>query len=170
MTLRSGYASLVTEPAPLDDIDQRILDRLRENARESAAAIGRHVNLTAGAVRRRIARLERCGVIDRYTIAINHDKLGSSIEAYVELSFTGDANVDAHVHTILKNAMKRPEVREAMMITGETDALVGIRVRDVPHLRQVVMDLRTSGQVTGCNTRVILRRWWHGAASELDGG
>jgi Lrp/AsnC family transcriptional regulator, leucine-responsive regulatory protein len=65
--------------------------------------------------------------------------------------------------------MQRPEVREAMTITGETDALVRIRVSDLPHLRQVVMGLRTSRQVIACQTRVILGRWWHGSARP-DGG
>jgi len=155
----------VTAAEPLDDIDRRILDRLRQNAREPASSIAKRVNLTASAVRRRIARLARSGVIDRYTVSIKHDELGASIEAFVELSFAGDADV----HTILKDVIQRPEVREAMTITGETDALVRIRVRDLPHLRQVVMDLRTSGQVIACQTRVILGRWWHGAARPDDG-
>jgi DNA-binding Lrp family transcriptional regulator len=155
----------VTAAEPLDDIDRRILDCLRQNAREPAASIAKRVNLTASAVRRRIARLERSGVIDRYTVSIKHDELGASIEAFVELSFAGDADV----HTILKDVIQRPEVREAMTITGETDALVRIRVRDLPHLRHVVMDLRTSGQVIACQTRVILGRWWHGSARLDDG-
>ena len=155
----------MTAAEPLDDIDRRILDRLRQNAREPASSIAKRVNLTASAVRRRIARLERSGVIDRYTVSIKHDELGASIEAFVELSFAGDADV----HTILKDVIQRPEVREAMTITGETDALVRIRVRDLPHLRQVVMDLRTSGQVIACQTRVILGRWWHGSARPDDG-
>jgi Lrp/AsnC family leucine-responsive transcriptional regulator len=155
----------VTAPEPLDDIDRRILDHLLRNAREPASSIAKDVNLTASAVRRRIARLERGGVIDRYTVSIKHDELGASIEAFVELSFAGDANV----HTILKHLMQRPEVREAMTITGPTDALVRIRVRDLPHLREVVMDLRTSGQVIACQTRVILGRYWHGSARRDEG-
>ncbi len=148
----------MTEPAPLDDIDLQIMERLRYNARESAAAIGRHVGLTAGAIRRRIARLESRGVIGRYTIEIQHDKVGASVEAYVELSFTGDADV----HAILEQATQRPEVRETMTIAGETDALVRLRVRDLAHLREAVMALRTGGQVTGSKTKVVLGRWWHG--------
>ena len=104
-------------------------------------------------------------MIDRYTVSIKHDELGASIEAFVELSFAGDVDV----HAILEQVMQRPEVREAMTITGETDALVRIRVRDLPHLRKIVMDLRTSGQVIACQTRVILGRWWHGSARLDDG-
>lgn len=149
---------MTTDPTAPDPIDDVILERLRQNARESAAAIARDVNLTAGAVRRRIARLEQRGVISRYTIGIEHDKVGASVEAYVELSFAGNADV----YENLKQAMSHREVREAMIITGDTDALVRVRVRDLTHLREVVMALRTSGKVTACTTRVILGRYWQG--------
>jgi Lrp/AsnC family transcriptional regulator, leucine-responsive regulatory protein len=143
----------------LDEVDSAILDLLRQNARLPAATIAGRVNLTAGAVRRRIARLESRGVIDRYTVAVNHDKIGASIEAYIELSFAGGADV----HSILRSAMRREEVREAMTIAGDVDALVRVRVRDLAELREAVVYLRTVGPVTGSRTRIVLGRWWHGA-------
>lgn len=154
----------MTEPETLDDIDRQILDRLRRNAREPASKIASHVGLTASAVRRRIARLETSGVIDGYTVAINHDRIGASTEAYVELTFAGDADV----HEILRDAIRRPEVREAMTIAGDPDALVRLRVKDLADLRRAVMELRTSGQVTGSKTRIVLGRWWHGSAHTDD--
>lgn len=48
----------------------------------------------------------------------------------------------------------------------EADALVRVRVRDLPHLREVVMALRTNGPVTASRTRVILGRWWHGSTTQ----
>jgi DNA-binding Lrp family transcriptional regulator len=156
----------VSGPEPLDDIDLAILERLRRNAREPAAAIAKHVNLTAGAVGRRITRLEKRGVISGYTIAINHDMIGSTIEAYIELTFVGNADV----HAILADAIERPEVREAMTIDGDTDALLRVRVRNMKELRQAIMDLRTSGPVTGSKTRIVLGRWWHGSAARRPQG
>jgi Lrp/AsnC family leucine-responsive transcriptional regulator len=157
------YARRIGQPEPLDEIDRSILDRLRVNARERSEAIGKHVNLTASAVRRRIARLEQRRVISGYTVAIDHDRLGSSsIEAYIELSFVGNADV----HAILQDAIGRPEVREAMTIAGDTDALLRVRVGDLAQLRQVITELRTSGPVTGSKTRIVLGRWWHGSVPQ----
>lgn len=153
------------EPQTLDDSDREILECLRANARESSAAIAQRVSLSPPAVRRRITRLEEIGVISGYTVAINHDLIGSSIEAYIELSFAGDANV----HAVLANAMERTEVREAMTMAGEPDALLRVRVNNLAHLRQIVMDLRTSGPVNGSRTMIVLGRWWHGSA-RLRGG
>ncbi len=152
----------MSQPEPVDDIDRRILDCLRTNARASAADIASRVNLTDSAVRRRIASLEKSGVITGYTVAINHDLVGGSVEAYIELSFAGNADV----HAILAEAMRRPQVREAMTIAGDLDALLRVRVRNLAELREIVMALRTSGPVTGSRTRIVLGRWWHGSIKE----
>jgi Lrp/AsnC family leucine-responsive transcriptional regulator len=154
----------VTEFDPPDDVDQEILALLRRNARLSAAEIARRVNLTDSAVRRRISNLEKSGTIAGYTISIDADKVGPTVEAYIELVFAGNTNV----HSFLGDAIRRPEVREAMTITGESDALLRVRVKALPELRHLVMDLRTSGPIMGTNTRVVMGRWWHGAAGTDD--
>lgn len=145
----------------LDAIDRHIVDVLRENGRESSAAIAKLVNLSPAAVRRRIARLEESGVITGYAAMINQDLVGTGIEAYVELSFAGDADL----HAILEQAITRREVHEAMMIAGTSDALVRLRVGSLAELRGVVMDLRTSG-ATSSKTHIVIGRWRHGAAPQ----
>jgi len=117
------------------------------------------IQLTAGAVRRRIARLQKSGVILGYHVALDHEKLPTSVEAFIELSFAGNADLEA----TLEVAMGLHEVREAMMLAGETDALLRVRAKDIERLREVVLALRRSGQVTGSVTRIVLERWWHGS-------
>lgn len=146
-------------PEQLDSIDRAILDLLRDNARQTSTAIAKHVNLTPGAVRRRIARLEEIEVIDHYTVVLDHDKVGPSIEAYVELTFEGGADV----HRLLLEAVKRREIREASTIAGDPDAVVRVRVDNLDHLRETVTGLREMGQVTGSKTLVALGRLRHRA-------
>ena len=147
---------------PPDPIDQEILRLLREDARQPAAAIAKEVTLSPAAVRRRIDRLVKAGVIQKYTVVVDHDKVGPSVEAYVELTF--DSNAD--VHAFLVEAVKRPEVREASAITGDPDAMLRLRVRDVDHLRDVVIELRQSGPVTASKTLVALGRLRHVAGRD----
>lgn len=142
---------------PLDDIDREILDLLRDNARQSATAIAANVGLTPGAIRRRISNLEQEGVIVHYTVVLDHDKVGPSVEAYVELSFSGSADVQA----ILEGAISLPEVREASTLAGDPDALVRLRVDDADHLRDTVIKLRQMKHVTGSKTLFALGRMRH---------
>jgi DNA-binding Lrp family transcriptional regulator len=150
----NAYRRPVPERGALDDIDEQILDLLRRDARRTVKDIADRVSLSPAPVRRRIERLERDGVIAGYTLVLNHSKVGLSIEAFTELRFEGNTNVEE----ILDAATRLPEVREAFTTTGDTDALVHLRVRDVAHLQEVVNKLRRSGKVTGTKTLIVLER------------
>src|SRR3954465_5451406 len=65
---------------PLDDIDHKILVLMRENSRRTLADIGGQVSLSVAAVKRRVQRLERDGVIRGYTARIDSSLLGDAIE------------------------------------------------------------------------------------------
>ena len=52
----------------VDDIDERIMELLEEDARMTYVEIGKMVGLSEGAVRNRIQSLTSTGVIKRFTI------------------------------------------------------------------------------------------------------
>lgn len=156
------YDRFVSDEHRLDDLDRRILDRLKLNGREPAASIAKQVSLSAAAVQRRIDRLETRGIIKGFTVAINYDKLESSVDAYIELSFDGKADVTA----ALGELIKRPDVREAITIAGDPDALLRVRVRSPAELGRLAMELRKHELVLGTKTLVVIGRWWHGALPE----
>jgi len=139
----------------LDETDRAIVDLLRQDARRTIADIAERVALSPAPVKRRIERLERAGVIAGYTVVLDHAKLGSSVEAFCELRFAGDTDVDH----ILETAVDIPEVYELFTTAGDPDALARIRVDDVEHLKQVINRLRLSGRVTGTKTLMVLGTW-----------
>lgn len=139
----------------LDDVDRRILSLLQQDARRTITDIAEHVSLSPAPVKRRIERLERSGVIAGYTVLVDHGKLGPSVEAFTELRFAGDTDVDR----ILATAREIPEVQELFTIAGDPDALARIRVEDVEHLKHVINRLRRSGRVTGTKTLMVLDTW-----------
>src|SRR5919112_1930622 len=81
----------------MDDIDRRIVALLRENARRSFKDIGSHVGLTAPAVKRRVDRLERDGVIRGYTAMVDPRAFGWHAEAFVDLYCEGRMPADRTV-------------------------------------------------------------------------
>jgi len=60
----------------LDDIDRKILFELDTNARQSIPQISRNVDFHKNAVRYRIKRLEKLGIIKNYYTVIDSHKLG----------------------------------------------------------------------------------------------
>lgn len=135
-----------------DELDIAIIQLLRGDARRTLADIGGRAGLSAPAVKRRIDRLERLGVITGYTVVVDHAKLGRPLEAFTELRFSGDAPVD----TISGVARGIPEVEAVFTTAGDPDALAWIRVRDVADLKRVIDLLRRSGHVTGTKTLMVL--------------
>lgn len=149
----------------LDNLDREILECYREDPGSAAAAIGRKVMLSETAVRERTKKLIASGVLS-FAAAIDYDRVSSfSLEAYVEVAFPGDADV----HLVLQKLVgdiDRPEIREAITLVGDVDALIRVRARNVAELRELVTRIRASGPVTGTKTRIIAGRWWHG--TDLD--
>jgi DNA-binding Lrp family transcriptional regulator len=142
----------------IDQVDERILRLLQENARRTLGDIGDRVSLSTSAVKRRVDRLEAIGVISGYRAIVDHAKLGAQIDAFAELSFAGDTEVAE----IAGTARGLPEVQAVFTIAGDPDALVWIRVRDIPDLTRVIDLLRRSGKVTGTKTLIVLDAWTAG--------
>jgi Lrp/AsnC family leucine-responsive transcriptional regulator len=138
----------------LDGTDLEILALLQQDGRRSVADMATRVTLSAPAVKRRMDRLERIGVITGYTVLVDHAALGRPLEAFCELRFNGTTRVD----DIAGIGQGIPEVHGVFTMAGDPDALVWIRVRDVTDLRRVIDLLRRSGKVTGTKTLMVLGR------------
>lgn len=149
-------------PVALDELDRQILELLREDARRTIADIASHVNLSPAPVKRRIDRLQQLGVITGYTVVLDHTRLGPTIDAFTELRFAGDADIDE----ILAAVEEIPEIEEVFTMAGDPDALLRIRVDDVEHLKQVVNRLRRTGRVTGTKTLMALDHWTRATGGE----
>jgi len=106
----------------MDAIDRSIVALLRENARRSFQDIGRHVHLSAPAVKRRVDRLERDGVILGYTAIVDPPAFGWHAEAFVDLYCEGKMPGGA-----IKRAVQRePGVVSAHTVAGEASALLHV--------------------------------------------
>ena len=77
-------------------------------------------------------------------------QLGISLEAFTELTFSGDTRVDV----IASVGHGIPEVQRVFTMAGDPDALAWLRVRDVADPQRVVDLLRAAGHVTGTETMI----------------
>ena len=69
----------------LDKTDMLILDELSQNSRITMKELGKKVHLTGPAASARVAKLAENGVVEGYSIKINHVKLGCSIHAFITI-------------------------------------------------------------------------------------
>ena len=138
----------------MDTVDIQIVELLRGDARIPVREIAKRVGLTPAPVSRRIARLERSGVIRGYVTLVDESRSGG-LEAFTEVQLTGTTET-GDLEAILKEV---PEAQQYFTIAGDPDALIHFRVRDVDHLQRVVNGVRRTGKVAGTKTLIVMASW-----------
>jgi DNA-binding Lrp family transcriptional regulator len=137
---------------PLDSIDRRIVALLHQNAKLTFAQVGADVGLSATAVKRRVDRLERDGVIVGYGARIDPRALGEGIEALIEV-YCAERVAPADVGRSLANL---DQVVSAFTVSGEADAVVRARVDSIADLEKFVERLRHDSNVVRTKTLIVL--------------
>jgi DNA-binding Lrp family transcriptional regulator len=136
----------------MDTIDQRIVALLRENARRSFQDIGRYVHLSAPAVKRRVDRLEREGVLLGYAAIIDPEAFGWRAEAFVDLYCDGAMSADA----VRAAVVNEPGVVSAHTVAGEASAILHVMAEDTKALELALERIRATPGVSRTVTQVVL--------------
>ena len=97
-----------------DELDLKIIDMLKTNAKTPLKVIGEKVHLTPQAISNRIIRLQDLGLITQYTISTNNSLLGKNITAYITI-FMKTTKHEQLVKFIKSNSI----IEEAHRISGD---------------------------------------------------
>ena len=143
---------LMTTMERLDDTDRKIVASLQRDGRRSFADIGREVGLSTPAVKRRVDRLERTGVIRGYAAVVDAAKLGGGFEAIAEV-YCADRTTPRDV---LDSVTGIPEVVSAVTVSGEPDAVLRVQVDDIRHLERLIGTLRRRPNIVRTRTMIVL--------------
>ena len=113
----------------MDRIDQNILRVLSEEGRISNLALADRVGLSPSACMRRVAALERSGVIRGYRAVLNPEKIGIGFVAYVTVGL--NQHTKAAQEAFEAAISRSPEVRECHNITGSVEYLLRVEAADL---------------------------------------
>jgi DNA-binding Lrp family transcriptional regulator len=138
--LRTGDVLSTAQPiestsrSPLDDVDLRILDVLRDDGRISVTDLAARLGISRANVYARLGRLTEDGVITGYTAVVDSRKVGLSITAVIMIG------TDQPQWGPVSEALRAmPEVEFAALTTGDFDGVVVVRVADMETLRDVIL-------------------------------
>ncbi|MBP0459809.1 Lrp/AsnC family transcriptional regulator [Streptomyces montanisoli] len=147
----------------LNDLDERILHALAEDARRSYADIGALVGLSAPAVKRRVDRLRAEGAITGFTVRVDPAALGWRTEGFIEI-YCGRNTSPDDIHRGLE---RLPEVVAASTVTGDADAVVQVFAADMRHFEEVLERIASEPYVERTKSVLVLspllRRYTAGA-------
>jgi Lrp/AsnC family leucine-responsive transcriptional regulator len=140
----------------LDEVDRRLVDALRANARASYAELGRLVNMSGPGVADRIARLEVTGVITGYHAAVAPAALGLDVTALVGIYQRDDVDEEAVVRALAE----LPEVEDCWHVAGDENFVVKVRAADVAALGRTLGSLLAIEGVARTRTTLVLSARW----------
>ena len=139
-------------PVRLDDVDRKILDHLERDGRATLADVGEAVGLSASAVKRRVDRLERSGVIVGYAAIVDPAAVGDRLEAFIEL-YCADTVAPGD---LLSSVTDLDSVVAAHTVAGDADAVVRVRVEGIEALERAIEQLRRDPKIMRTRTMVAL--------------
>ena len=143
----------------MDEKDEKILKLLRENSKLTAQQISKKVLMPITTVHNRIKKLEKEGIIKKYTLEVDNKKIGRAIAAYVQIIVDYKLLKEKKMsqHDLAKKLKQHEFVEEVAMITGGTDIIIKVRVESVDELDNFVTRyLRNIEGIEKTQTMVVL--------------
>ena len=140
--------------ARLDDVDRRILEALRDNARIPNNRLAELVGIAPSTCLQRVRALQDTGVIRRFTVDLDPRRLGYGLHALVSIRITPGAR--GQLAAFADQLRSLPEVTQFFYLAGAADFIVHFQARTTEDLRDFVTEqLSTNPIVASTNTSLI---------------
>ncbi len=144
-------------PPHLDVTDWRILKELMADSSITNLALAQRVGLSAPPCLRRVRALEQAGLISGYTVLIDEKALGYELTAFALVGLHNQSEADLRAFENL--VLGWPLVREAYMLTGDSDYWLKCVARDLTSFQDFILnELTAAPNVASVKTNVAIRR------------
>ncbi|MCP4780718.1 MAG: Lrp/AsnC family transcriptional regulator [Hyphomicrobium sp.] len=144
-------------PVRLDAIDWRILKELQGDGHMTNVALANRIGLSAPPCLRRVRALEEAGLIAGYTVLLDEPALGFELTAFAMVGLHNQA--EAELRAFENLVLGWPLVREAYMLSGESDFMLKCIARDLPTFQEFILEQLTAApNVASVKTFLTIRR------------
>ncbi|ADC50165.1 transcriptional regulator Lrp/AsnC type [Alkalihalophilus pseudofirmus OF4] len=139
----------------IDATDRKILALLTDNGRMSYVDIAKELGLSRVAIRERIHQLQEEGVIEKFSVVINSDKVGKSVSAFFEVDCEPTSLVQV-AETLAEN----PKVASCYQMTGPSTLHMHVLVEDFDQLENFINEeLYALEGISRVESHILLRRF-----------
>lgn len=134
-----------------DKIDEKIIEYLKNDSRESFVDIGKKLKLSESAVRRRVKNLVDNNTIKKFTVELGEENATSAIVLVSVDSTTDTAKVSQRL-------AKLDGAKTVYEITGQYDITTIMSAPNISEINRSIDALRKIPGVVDTNTVIILRK------------
>ena len=135
----------MTPAIKLDRTDFALLEALQEDASLSNKELARRVGLAPSSCLQRVRRLRESGLLRGSHADVAPAAMGIGLQALIEVRFA--QHNEAQTTAFRDRLLARPEVLALYHVSGPTDFIAHVAVRDVPHLRDLGADVFTNQRI-----------------------
>jgi DNA-binding Lrp family transcriptional regulator len=125
----------------LDATDLRLLDLLQDDAALSNEALARAAHTSPATCLRRVRRLTEAGIIERRVALLSAQRLGASLDAFVEITL--DQQGSERLTAFEARATADPAVRQCHRVSPGPDFILLVQVADMAAYHALVQRLFT---------------------------
>ncbi len=135
----------------MDDKDRSIINMLSRNARISYTEMAANMGISETAVRKRIKKLEREGIIEGYTVKVNPQRLGYNSIAHV--------GIDANPELFLEVASILTEMNEVKCVaitSGSNMIMTDVWAADNKELTEIMNEISKIRGVIALHPTIVV--------------
>lgn len=141
-----GFSDMV------DDVDVKLVKLLAQDSRLSIRMLARELGLAPSTIHSRLRKLMETGLIKRFTVAPDYEKLGFSLTALILLQVEGEKILDVGEYIA-----RDPRVMQVYDITGDYDLAVVAKFRNIDELDSFIKTVNRMKFVKRSVTSLSLR-------------
>lgn len=135
----------------LDDLDRRLIARLRADARTPAASLAKALKVSRGTVQNRIDRLVRSGVIQGFTVRTRPEAEANRVRAVMSIAIEGERS-----GAVVKALKGLPSVAAIHTTNGRWDLIADLDVETLADFSAALDAIRELEGIASTETSLLL--------------
>jgi DNA-binding Lrp family transcriptional regulator len=146
----------MNDQGELDSVDHALLRELQNDARQTNKALAEKVGVAPSTCLERVRELRARGVIRGFRAVVDPAAIGRPMEAILSIQQRGSHR--AATEMLLSDTAALPETVRVMALTGTTDFIIHVAVRDMNDLRDLVWSLIERPEIGRVQSSLVFAR------------
>lgn len=138
----------------LDEVDKKIIEALRKDARTPFTEIGKELGISDATVHIRVKKMRKAGIIKKYTLVINESVYESRVVCYMLINAK-----HGKVEEVSKQIAAIGKVSMVQEVHGSSDIIVKIGAMDLEELRNVIVRIQEIPDVIASEYLTVFKTW-----------
>jgi Lrp/AsnC family transcriptional regulator for asnA, asnC and gidA len=139
----------------LDKIDQDIIRILQQDSSTPFVDVAEKIGVTDGTIHQRVRKLKKSGVIKRFTVELNNEKLGNESLTYATITIE-----PGYIENVSKEMGKHPQIQEIHEVHTQGQLLIKLRASSPEETRNIIVEeLRKIEGITNTELIPVYKTW-----------